>query len=59
MRKLEPPLIAVPSLLIATLMSEGLSKGVEYLEENLVWKATDCPSRRQLMIVGAILTLGK
>ena len=70
MRKLEPAFVAVPSPLIWTLtleglskevgyLEEGLSKGVEYLEENLVGKATDWGARRQLMIIGANLTLGK
>ena len=59
MCEFEPAFVAVPNLLVVTLTWEGLSKGVEYLEENLVWNATDCRPRRQLMVVGAVMTVGK
>jgi hypothetical protein len=59
MCKLEPAFVAVPSPLEATLTLEGLSKGVEYLEENLVRKARDCRSRRRSVLIGVILTFKK
>ena len=53
--------VAVPSPLVVTISLEGLSKGVEYLEEDLVWNATNCCRRRRrlLMIVVAVMTVGK
>jgi hypothetical protein len=59
MRELEPAFVAVPSPLVERLKLEGLSKGVEYLEEDLVWNATDCRPRRQLMIIRAIIAVGR
>jgi hypothetical protein len=58
MCKLEPAFVAVPNPLVVTLAFEGLLKGDKYLEEDLVWNATDCCPRRQLMIVGAVMTVG-
>ena len=61
MREFEAALTAVPNLLIATLAFECLSKGIEYLKEDLVGEAMDCCARRHVMtmMIGAILTVGE
>jgi hypothetical protein len=61
MCEFEPALTAVPNLLIAMLTLECLSKGIEYLKENLVGEAMDFCARRHVMMImiGAILTVGE
>jgi hypothetical protein len=61
MYEFEPAFVAVPNPLWVKLALKGLSKGVEYLEENFVWNATDCCHGRhwQLMIVVTVVTVGK
>jgi len=59
--KLEPAFVAVPSLLIVMATLKGLSKGVEYLEENLVREAMDCCAWRHMIVIMivAISTWGR
>jgi len=51
MCKLEPAFVAVPDPFVVMLMSDTLSEGVKYLEENLVGEMVDCCVRRHLVII--------
>jgi len=60
MCKLEPAFVAIPSPFVVTLTLEGLSKGIEYLEEYLVGEMIDCCVRRHLvqLLVIIVCALG-